>query len=61
MFPGESRAHLGEIFRQAIQLTEANPLRPKVDRRNFTLDIGLLADEALEQGTALIKIAVDIQ
>lgn len=39
---------------------EAGQLRPVVDPRRFTLDTALAAHEAVEQGTAVSKIAIDI-
>lgn len=60
LLTGENRAHHGELLRHATQLAEANQLRPIVDPRHFTLDTALSAHEAVEQGTALIKIVIDI-
>lgn len=60
LLTGESRAHHGEILRQATQLAEANQLRPVVDPRQFTLDTALAAHEAVEQGIAVIKIVIDL-
>lgn len=60
LLTGEGRAHHGEILRQATQLAEANQLRPVVDPRHFTLETALSAHEAVEQGTAVTKIAIDL-
>ena len=60
LLTGEGRAHHGKILRQATQLAEAGQLRPVVDPRQFTLDTALAAHEAVEQGTAVIKIVIDI-
>jgi NADPH2:quinone reductase len=57
---GEGRAHHGEILRQATQLAEAKQLRPVVDPRQFTLETALSAHEAVEQGTAVTKIVIDL-
>lgn len=60
LLTGEGRAHHGEILCQATQLAEAGQLRPVVDSRQFTLNTALAAHEAVEQGTALIKIVIDV-
>lgn len=60
LLTGEGRAHHGEILRQATQLAEANQLRPVVDPRQFTLETALSAYEAVEQGTAVTKIVIDL-
>ncbi|MBI4780851.1 MAG: zinc-dependent alcohol dehydrogenase family protein [Oscillatoriophycideae cyanobacterium NC_groundwater_1537_Pr4_S-0.65um_50_18] len=60
LLTGKGRAHHGEILRQATQLAEANQLRPVVDPRRFTLDTALSAHEAVEQGTAVTKIVIDL-
>lgn len=60
LLTGEGRAHHGEILRQATQLAEANQLRPVVDPRQFTLKTALSAHEAVEQGTAVTKIVIDL-
>ncbi|MEE3718508.1 zinc-dependent alcohol dehydrogenase family protein [Tumidithrix elongata RA019] len=60
LLTGEGRAHHGEILRQATQLAEANQLRPVVDPRQFTLETALSAHEAVDQGTAVTKIVIDL-
>ncbi|HEY9619835.1 MAG TPA: zinc-dependent alcohol dehydrogenase family protein [Crinalium sp.] len=60
LLTGKGRAHHGEILRQATQLTEANQLRPVVDPRQFTLETALSAHEAVEQGTAVTKIVIEL-
>lgn len=60
LLTGEGHAHHGEILRQATQLAEANQLRPIVDPRHFTLETALAAHEAVEQGTAITKIVIDL-
>lgn len=60
LLTGEGRSHHGEILRQATQLAEANQLRPVVDPRHFTLETALSAHEAVEQGTAVTKIVIDL-
>ncbi len=60
LLTGEGRVHHGEILRQATQLAEAGQLRPVVDPRHFTLDTALSAHEAVEQGTAVSKIVIDL-
>jgi NADPH2:quinone reductase len=60
LLTGEGRAHHGEILRQATRLAQANRLRPVVDPRHFTFDTALSAHEAVEQGTAVSKIAIDL-
>ncbi|MBI4780793.1 MAG: zinc-dependent alcohol dehydrogenase family protein [Oscillatoriophycideae cyanobacterium NC_groundwater_1537_Pr4_S-0.65um_50_18] len=58
LLTGEGRAHHGEILRQATRLAEAGQLRPVVDPRQFTLNTALAAHEAVEQGTAVVKIVI---
>ncbi|MBD2463501.1 zinc-dependent alcohol dehydrogenase family protein [Oscillatoria sp. FACHB-1407] len=60
LLTGEGRARHGDILRQATQLAEAGQLRPVVDPRHFTLETALSAHEAVEQGTALSKIVIDL-
>ncbi|HEY9642618.1 MAG TPA: zinc-dependent alcohol dehydrogenase family protein [Coleofasciculaceae cyanobacterium] len=60
LLTGEGRAHHGEILRQATQLAEAHQLRPVVDPRQFTLETALAAHEAVEQGTAVTKIVIEL-
>ncbi|MEG5049749.1 MULTISPECIES: zinc-dependent alcohol dehydrogenase family protein [unclassified Microcoleus] len=60
LLTGKGRAHHGEILRQATQLAEANQLRPVVDPRHFTLETALSAHEAVEQGTAVTKIVINL-
>ncbi|MGA7936728.1 MAG: zinc-dependent alcohol dehydrogenase family protein [Kovacikia sp.] len=60
LLTGEGRVHHGEILRQATRLAEANQLRPVVDPRRFSLDTALSAHEAVEQGTAVSKIVIDL-
>jgi NADPH:quinone reductase len=60
LLTNEGRAHHGEILRQATRLAEAGQLRPVVDPRQFTLNTALAAHEAVEQGTAVIKIAINL-
>jgi NADPH:quinone reductase len=60
LLTGEGRTHHGEILRQATRLAEAGQLRPVVDPRQFTLNTALAAHEAVEQRTAVIKIAIDL-
>jgi NADPH:quinone reductase len=61
LLTGEGRAHHGEILRQATQLAESGQLRPIVDPRHFTLDTALAAHEAVDQGTAISKIVIDVE
>ncbi|WP_242064874.1 zinc-dependent alcohol dehydrogenase family protein [Nostoc sp. FACHB-133] len=60
LLTGKGHAHHGDILRQATQLAQTNQLRPVVDPRHFTLDTALAAHEAVEAGTAVIKIAIDL-
>jgi NADPH:quinone reductase len=60
LLTGEGRAHHGEILRQATRLAEAGQLSTVVDPRQFILNTALAAHEAVEQGTAVIKIVIDL-
>jgi NADPH2:quinone reductase len=60
LLTGKNRAHHGEILHQATRLAEAGQLHSMLDPRQFTLDTALAAHEAVEQGTAVIKIVIDL-
>lgn len=61
LLTGEGRTHHGEMLRQATQLAESGQLHPIVDSRHFTLDTALAAHEAVDQGTAVSKIVIDVE
>lgn len=60
MLSGEGRAHHGEILRQLTRFVEDGKLRPLVDQRHFTLDSALEAHDAVENGSANVKVVIDI-
>ena len=57
---GKGRAHHGEILSEATKLAESGNLRPLIDRRRFTLDTALDAHAAVEAGTAIGKVIIDV-
>ncbi|MCR3713752.1 zinc-dependent alcohol dehydrogenase family protein [Citrobacter freundii] len=61
MLSGEGRAHHGDILRTLTGYVEAGKIRPIVDPRRFSLDTALEAHNAQENGSALIKIVIDIE
>jgi NADPH2:quinone reductase len=60
MLTGRKRAHHGEILHEATKLAEAGKLHPLVDQRRFTLNTALDAHAAVESGTAMGKIVVEV-
>ncbi|WP_434641897.1 zinc-dependent alcohol dehydrogenase family protein [Klebsiella sp. I138] len=60
MLSGEGRVHHGEILRQLTQFVEEGKLHPIVDPRKFTLDSALEAHDAVENGSANVKVVIDI-
>ncbi len=60
MLTGESRAHHGDILREATRLVESGKVAPRVDPRHFTLSTVGEAYRALESNDAAGKIVVDI-
>lgn len=61
MLSGEGRAHHGEILRQLTQFVEDGKLHPVVDPRRFSLNTALDAHDAVENGSANVKVVIDIQ
>jgi NADPH:quinone reductase-like Zn-dependent oxidoreductase len=57
---GEGRAHHGDILREATKLAEAGRLVPFLDPRRFTFENVEAAHQALESGTAVGKVVVEI-
>lgn len=60
MLSGQGRERHGEILTRAARLADRGLLRPIVDPRRFTLDSLSEAYTALTDGTAHVKIVVDI-
>jgi NADPH2:quinone reductase len=60
MLTGKGRAHHGEIMREATRLAEEGKLVPLLDSRRFTFETVLDAYCAVEDGTAVAKIIVDV-
>jgi len=60
LLTGEGRAHHGEILREATKLMEAGKITPRLDPRHFGLETIGQAYAAMEDGTAVGKIVVDI-
>lgn len=60
LLSGEGRAHHGEILRQLTQFVEDGKLRPVVDHRRFTLESAIEAHDAVESGSALVKVVIDV-
>jgi NADPH:quinone reductase-like Zn-dependent oxidoreductase len=60
MLTGRGREHHGEILREVAALVDAGALTPMVDPRHFPLDTVAEAHAAVESGTAVGKIVVDV-
>jgi NADPH:quinone reductase len=60
MLTGKGRAHHGAILREATKLAEEGKLVPLVDPRRFTFETAMEAHRAVEDGTAVGKIVVDV-
>jgi NADPH:quinone reductase-like Zn-dependent oxidoreductase len=60
LLTGESRAHHGDILREAAGLIEAGKLRPRLDPRRFNLSDVAAAHAAIEDRSATGKIVIDI-
>jgi NADPH:quinone reductase len=60
LLTGEGRTHHGEILREATKLMEAGKIVPRVDKRQFSLETIGQAHAAMEDGSAVGKIVVDI-
>lgn len=60
MLSGERRSHHGEVLTTLTRLVEEGQVVPMVDNRHFTLDTALEAHKAVEDGSASIKIVIDV-
>jgi NADPH:quinone reductase len=60
LLTGQGRAHHGEILREATRLIEAGKIVPRLDPRNFSLEMIEQAHATIESGTAAGKIVVDV-
>lgn len=61
MLSGNARAHHGEILDAATRLIEEGKIRPVVDARHFNLDQAIDAHHAVQQGSASIKVVIDVK
>ncbi|WP_058912050.1 zinc-dependent alcohol dehydrogenase family protein [Entomohabitans teleogrylli] len=60
MLTGERRAHHGEVLKTATRLVEEGKIRPVVDARHFSLDQAIDAHHAVQDGSASIKVVIDV-
>jgi NADPH:quinone reductase-like Zn-dependent oxidoreductase len=60
MLTGRGRVHHGDILREATMLAEAGKLTPLLSRERFTFETALQAYAAVEKGTTVGKIVVEI-
>ncbi|MGW4681956.1 zinc-dependent alcohol dehydrogenase family protein [Micromonospora taraxaci] len=60
MLTGRGREHHGDILREIATLADAGALRPRLDRRRFTLDTIMDAHRVVADGIAEGKVVVDI-
>ena len=58
--PPTTDAELAEILREAAALADAGGLRPLLDPQRFSLETVAEAHAAVENGTALGKVVIDI-
>ncbi|EUL97081.1 zinc-binding dehydrogenase [Enterobacter hormaechei] len=54
------RAHHGEVLKTATRLVEEGKIRPVVDARHFSLDQAIDAHHAVQDGSASIKVVIDV-
>lgn len=60
MLSGNGRAHHGDILKAAAQMVEQGHFKPLLDARRYTLAEAHAAHDAVEQGTAVGKVVIDI-
>ncbi|MGE8063565.1 zinc-dependent alcohol dehydrogenase family protein [Pseudomonas sp. NPDC089569] len=60
MLTGNGRAHHRDILTEATRLIEQGKVKPLVDPRHFTLNEARQAHDAVEQGSALGKVVIDV-
>ncbi|MBP2705810.1 zinc-dependent alcohol dehydrogenase family protein [Microbispora sp. RL4-1S] len=60
MLTGQGREHHGEILRAAAALVDAGELRPLLDENRYDLAAAMDAHRAVENGTAIGKVVVDV-
>ncbi|MEV1156809.1 zinc-dependent alcohol dehydrogenase family protein [Micromonospora chokoriensis] len=60
MLTGRGREHHGDILREIATLADAGALRPRLDRRRFTLDTIMDAHRLVADGIAEGKVVVDV-
>ncbi|MBM0206936.1 zinc-dependent alcohol dehydrogenase family protein [Micromonospora sp. STR1s_5] len=60
MLTGRGREHHGVILREIATLVDAGALRPRLDKRRFTLDTVMDAHHLVAGGTAEGKVIVDV-
>lgn len=60
MLSGNQCAHHGDVLKIATQMVEAGKVRPFVDARHFTLDQAVDAHNAVQEGSASIKVVIDV-
>ncbi|AKE11711.1 zinc-dependent alcohol dehydrogenase family protein [Serratia liquefaciens] len=61
MLSGEARAHHGEILAAATRLIEDGKIHPIIDVRHFNLDQAIDAHHAVQDGSAFIKVVIDVE
>lgn len=60
MLTGEKRNHHGNLLRQLTHYVENDQLKVIIDERKFTMNSVLEAHQAVENGSALVKVVIDI-
>ncbi|GAB4106371.1 zinc-dependent alcohol dehydrogenase family protein [Micromonospora taraxaci] len=60
MLTGRGREHHGDILREIATLADGGALRPRLDRRRFTLDTIMDAHRLVADGIAEGKVVVDV-
>ncbi|MET7863051.1 zinc-dependent alcohol dehydrogenase family protein [Micromonospora taraxaci] len=60
MLTGRGREHHADILREIAALADAGALRPRLDRRRFTLDTIMDAHRLVADGIAEGKVVVDV-
>jgi NADPH:quinone reductase-like Zn-dependent oxidoreductase len=60
LLTGKGRAHHGDILREATKLTEAGKLTVLLNPERFTFQTALDAHLAVESGTSVGKVVIDV-
>lgn len=60
MLTGNGRAHHSDILAEATRLVEQGQVKPLLDPQRYTLSQARQAHDAVEQGTSIGKVVIDV-